>query len=177
MTERDFIWFDYHEQSRTVKNVTPELFVRKMLVENVQYPIEQILQRQGIFTHLDGSTITVQQGVFRINCIDCLDRTNNVQLGIGLYILPRQLEGLQKRINVNHLLEQLREMWINNGDHISRIYTGTGALGQRGKVRAQNSCVQHTTLCSSRPKIFNVALVVQYKIIYVMMKNNSLFKH
>ncbi|CAF4660869.1 unnamed protein product, partial [Rotaria magnacalcarata] len=24
-------------------------------------------------------------------------------------------------------------MWINNGDHISRIYTGTGALGQRNK--------------------------------------------
>lgn len=140
LTERDFIWFDYHDQGRTVKNVTPELFVRKMLVENVQYPIEQILQRQGVFTHFDGSTITLQQGVFRINCIDCLDRTNNVQLGIGLYILSAQLECLKKRISSNHLIEQLREMWINNGDHISRIYTGTGALGQRGKVSRKDLC-------------------------------------
>lgn len=108
-----------------------------MLVENVQYPIVQILQRQGIFTHFDGSTITLQQGTFRINCIDCLDRTNNVQLGIGLYILSVQLDSLKKRNNSNNLFEQLREMWINNGDHISRIYTGTGALGQRGKVNTK----------------------------------------
>ena len=135
LNERDFIWFDYHEQSRTVKNVTPELFVRKMLIENIQYPIEQILQKQGIFIHLDDATSSIQQGIFRINCIDCLDRTNNVQLTIGLYMLSVQLEALKLRINPSHLIEQLREMWINNGDHISRIYTGTGALGQRSKVR------------------------------------------
>jgi len=135
LNERDFIWFDYHEQSRTVKNITPEQFVRNMLIENAQYPIGQALKRQKVFTHIDGTTITVQEGIFRINCIDCLDRTNNVQLTIGLVVLPMQLESLEKKNYSNNLVEQLREMWINNGDHISRIYTGTGALGQRSKVR------------------------------------------
>ncbi|UJR35353.1 hypothetical protein I4U23_028111 [Adineta vaga] len=131
LTERDFIWFDYHEQSRTIKNCTPEQFVRKMLIENAQYSIEHALQQQSIFTYIDNTTISLQQGIFRINCIDCLDRTNNVQLTIGLSVLFIQLKSLRKQINSNSLFDQLKDMWINNGDHISRIYTGTGALGQR----------------------------------------------
>jgi phosphatidylinositol-bisphosphatase len=106
-----------------------------MLLENAQYAIEQALKRQSIFTYIDDTTYSLQQGVFRINCIDCLDRTNNVQLTIGLSVLSTQLESLKKWTNLNSLFDQLREMWINNGDHISRIYTGTGALGQRSIVR------------------------------------------
>jgi len=108
-----------------------------MLIENSQYSIEQALQTQGVFTYIEDTTNSVQQGTFRINCIDCLDRTNNVQLSIGLYILFIQLKSLKKTNYSNNLSEKLREMWINNGDHISRIYTGTGALGQRSKVRFQ----------------------------------------
>jgi phosphatidylinositol-bisphosphatase len=109
-----------------------------MLIENAQFSIEQILKGQNIFTFIEDTTYTLQQGVFRINCIDCLDRTNNVQSTIGLIVLFMQLDSLKKRTNYsNNLSEQLREMWINNGDHISRIYTGTGALGQRSKVRFQ----------------------------------------
>ena len=74
-----------------------------------------------------------QKGVFRINCIDCLDRTNNVQLTLGMVVLVMQLNSLKKEVEKN-LVERLRDMWIQNGDHISRIYTGTGALGQRSKV-------------------------------------------
>jgi phosphatidylinositol-bisphosphatase len=144
LNERDFIWFDYHEQLRTVKNITPEQFVRNMLLENVQYPIGQALKQQTVFTYIDDTTFSLQQGIFRINCIDCLDRTNNVQLTIGLVVLSMQLESLKKRNYSNNLLEQLREMWINNGDHISRIYTGTGALGQRSKVRFPMTLISQT---------------------------------
>jgi phosphatidylinositol-bisphosphatase len=105
-----------------------------MLIENAQYPIEQNLRKQSFLTYIDGSTQSLQEGIFRINCIDCLDRTNNVQLTMGLYSLSTQLDSLKKQINSSNLIEKLREMWINNGDHISRIYTGTGALGQRSKV-------------------------------------------
>ena len=135
LNERDFIWFDYHEQSRTIRNCVPEEFVRRMLLENAQYPIEQAIQQQGLFVYTDDSTYSVQQGTFRINCIDCLDRTNNVQLTIGLRVMAMQLDSFKKLSILNSVREQLTAMWINNGDHISRIYTGTGALGQRSKVR------------------------------------------
>ena len=137
MTEKDFIWFDYHEQARAVKNLTPEQFVEKFLIKSAQYNLTQELERHGLFTYHDGTVASRQKGVFRINCIDCLDRTNNVQLAIGLYMSNVQIDSLKRHINTPNLEEHLRDMWINNGDHISRIYTGTGALGQRNKVNTR----------------------------------------
>ncbi len=133
LTEQDFIWFDYHEQARLVKGLTPEQFVDQKLIQNTQYSIGQELERQSIFTYHNGTMTSSQKGVFRINCIDCLDRTNNVQLTLGMVVLIMQLSSLKKDVE-KHLVDHLRDMWIQNGDHISRIYTGTGALGQRNKV-------------------------------------------
>jgi phosphatidylinositol-bisphosphatase len=134
MTEKDFIWFDYHEQARLTKGLTPEQFVDQKFIQNSQYSIGQELERQSIFTYINGTMTHYQKGVFRINCIDCLDRTNNVQLTVGMVVLIMQLTSLKKDVD-KHLVDHLRDMWIQNGDHISRIYTGTGALGQRNKVR------------------------------------------
>ena len=39
-----------------------------------------------------GSVMSVQQGVFRTNCIDCLDRTNVVQSMLGRRSLSQQLQ-------------------------------------------------------------------------------------
>lgn len=110
-----------------------------MLVENAQYSLKHAFQSQHFFTYIDDTTQSLQKGIFRVNCIDCLDRTNNVQLTIGMNILSMQLESLQKRSSFGPLREQLKEMWINNGDHISRIYTGTGALNQRSIVSVRSS--------------------------------------
>jgi len=87
---------------------------------------------------MNETTTTLQKGVFRINCIDCLDRTNNVQLTLGMVVLIMQLSSLKKDADASNLVGRLRDMWINNGDNISRIYTGTGALGQRSKVNLLN---------------------------------------
>jgi hypothetical protein len=105
-----------------------------MLIQNSQYGIGKELERQSIFTYMHNTTSSLQQGVFRINCIDCLDRTNSVQLTIGMVVLTMQMASLKKGTNIESLVHHLKEMWINNGDHISRIYTGTGAIGQRNKV-------------------------------------------
>lgn len=134
MSEKDFIWFDYHEQARLAKGLTPEQFIDSKLIQNSQYSIGQELERQGVFTVINGAERHTQKGVFRINCIDCLDRTNNVQLTIGMVVLLLQISTLKQNVDTSDLVSHLRNMWINNGDHISRIYTGTGALGQRNKV-------------------------------------------
>ncbi|UJR10528.1 hypothetical protein I4U23_014731 [Adineta vaga] len=135
LSEKDFVWFDYHEHARQMKGLTPEQIIDRMLIQNSQYSIRTELQQQSLFTYIDGNTKSLQQGVFRINCIDCLDRTNNVQLTLGMVICTMQIESLQRKVDVNNLVNHLRDMWINNGDHISRIYTGTGAIGQRSKAK------------------------------------------
>ncbi|MCP9266253.1 SYNJ1 protein [Dirofilaria immitis] len=55
-----------------------------------------------------------QNGVIRVNCLDCLDRTNAVQTLIGFQ-------------------EHLKDIWQRNGDSCSVIYAGTGALEGKSK--------------------------------------------
>ena len=40
----------------------------------------------------NGAVVSVQQGVFRTNCIDCLDRTNVVQSMLARRSLQAQLQ-------------------------------------------------------------------------------------
>lgn len=58
-------------------------------------------------------------------------------------MLPKQLECLglaNKPQMVSRFEEVYRQIWTHNGDHISRIYTGTGALGGgRSKVSINNA--------------------------------------
>jgi len=73
-----------------------------------------------------------QKAVFRVNCIDCLDRTNVVQSAFARFILNRQLGAAallnpedEGRTEIDHIFN---DVWANNGDAISREYAGTSAL-------------------------------------------------
>lgn len=54
------------------------------------------LEQMGYFLLLeDGTLLSAQDGVFRTNCIDCLDRTNVVQSMIAKKVLNDVLPRLQ----------------------------------------------------------------------------------
>lgn len=75
-----------------------------------------------------------QAGVVRVNCIDCLDRTNITQSFLG----KKVMEGLLQQIGVfekgetmsqhDYLNKCFRILWVEHGDDISMQYTGTQAL-------------------------------------------------
>jgi hypothetical protein len=73
------------------------------------------------------SVILQQEGVFRTNCLDCLDRTNLVQTIISSMafesFLSQQGGRLSSDLHVRH-----STIWADNGDALSKIYAGTGAL-------------------------------------------------
>lgn len=74
------------------------------------------------------STVILQQeGVFRTNCLDCLDRTNLVQTIISLMALESFL-GQQGGAVVPEFQMRHSSLWADNGDALSKIYAGTGAL-------------------------------------------------
>lgn len=52
----------------------------------------------------DQGFIQLQDGVFRVNCIDCLDRTNIVQTAIARAVMDLQVSSLIKRSSVNFIL-------------------------------------------------------------------------
>ena len=118
-----FISFDFHEHCRGMRfeNVS-------ILIENLQ----ELLGRMGYFWLDSHGKVCTQQGVFRVNCVDCLDRTNVVQTAVARAVLETQLgklglvqpeQGLTTDTKLN-----FQSLWANNGDIISRQYAGTNAL-------------------------------------------------
>lgn len=81
-----------------------------------------------------GTVLNSQTGVFRTNCIDCLDRTNVVQSLLAKRMLQIQLIKLSVLSEVDsiesnfELHQTFRDMWADNGDFLSKQYAGTGAL-------------------------------------------------
>ncbi|KAI7882994.1 DNase I-like protein [Lichtheimia hyalospora FSU 10163] len=92
----------------------------------------------------DNHIICTQNGVFRTNCMDCLDRTNLVQNEISRMALQGYLDNRFSRHW--NALESLRSrhshLFAENGDGLSKIYAGTGALKsaftRTGKVTFMN---------------------------------------
>ncbi|KAK9242543.1 SacI homology domain-containing protein [Lipomyces tetrasporus] len=73
------------------------------------------------------STMLDQTGVFRTNCLDCLDRTNLIQQIISRLALEMFFEQRETRPG-NDLWIRHSVLWADNGDQLSKIYAGTGAL-------------------------------------------------
>ena len=68
-----------------------------------------------------------QQGVFRTNCLDCLDRTNLIQTIISRLAFNAFLAQRGERMGTE-FSNTHGTLWADNGDALSRIYAGTGAL-------------------------------------------------
>jgi len=83
-----------------------------------------------------------QTGIVRTNCMDCLDRTNVVQSAFGLHILDLQLSSLGYATTFSSSTTPtpwFNNLWADNGDAISRSYTGTSALkGDYTRTRKRN---------------------------------------
>jgi hypothetical protein len=89
----------------------------------------------------DNQIICTQKGVFRTNCMDCLDRTNLVQNEISRKVLMDFLE-MRSHSDTSDVVARHSHLWAENGDALSRIYAGTGALKsaftRTGKVTFMN---------------------------------------
>ena len=84
------------------------------------------------FALVNGEMKFCQRGVPRINCLDCLDRTNITMARIAWEVLVRQFEFSEITINLDYedtllthpLLRAIRSLWADNGDALSREYIG-----------------------------------------------------
>ena len=86
----------------------------------------------------------MQNGVIRVNCLDNLDRTNLIQSKVAYHTLTNMLEKLgidvKKAVgsksvliatdnieNSSIFIIHLKNAWADNGDMLSKHYTGTGS--------------------------------------------------
>jgi len=73
-----------------------------------------------------------QKGVFRVNCVDSLDRSNVTQ-SVMVREVIRSIDPLKKNLYENDTINknfdnQLKIIWADNGDQLALSYTGTKAL-------------------------------------------------
>lgn len=66
------------------------------------------------------SILSYQRGVFRVNCVDCLDRTSVVQSALSRVVFNRHLVNLGIVGSNDDLDRVIMDLWGNNGDAISR---------------------------------------------------------
>jgi hypothetical protein len=74
-----------------------------------------------------GEIYQMQQGVYRTNCLDCLDRTNLIQTILSQIALD-DLFSQEHEPPTPDFWARHRTLWADSGDTLSRIYAGTGAL-------------------------------------------------
>lgn len=118
--------FDFHAECR------------KMQYDRLNILINRVAHKQDEFNvyhgRRDGSVVSTQTGVFRTNCIDCLDRTNVVQSMLAKRSLNQVLNRLNilksnQTVEITPSFETLfKNVWADNADLISTQYSGTGAL-------------------------------------------------
>lgn len=147
-----FTDFDFHQEtSKTYADADRVLKSLQSSLENFGYFCYDINNKE---------TIMEQQGVFRTNCLDCLDRTNVVQQVISRAAVAFYLSDFNKgrtqrtsmkeysspyasnnsRISMESspIFSKHSVIWADHGDQISQIYTGTNALkssfSRKGKM-------------------------------------------
>ncbi|KAH7476615.1 Phosphatidylinositol-3-phosphatase SAC1 [Phytophthora ramorum] len=127
-----YVWFDFHHEYRKMAwhNLS------KLLAE-----VEEQFTQYGWFEcDGEGRLISRQRGVFRVNCMDNLDRTNVVMslfarrtILMALQLYPFSSAGSDKGDTVldspyGSFEVVFKNAWADNADYVSRMYAGTGAL-------------------------------------------------
>ncbi|XP_018420509.1 PREDICTED: synaptojanin-1 [Nanorana parkeri] len=153
--------FDYHQMVRGGK--------AEKLNTVLKPKVSAFLEECGFFYMDKDGVHRTQSGSIRTNCLDCLDRTNSVQAFFGLEMLLKQLEVLglaEKPQLVTRFQEVFRTMWSTNGDSISKIYAGTGALEGKAKTgklkdgaRSVTRTIQNNFFDGSKQEAIDVLLL------------------
>ncbi|XP_047183476.1 synaptojanin-1 isoform X4 [Scophthalmus maximus] len=151
--------FDYHQNVKGGK--------ADKLHSVLKPQLGKFMDECGFFYYSGETGITrTQGGTIRTNCLDCLDRTNSVQAYFALEMLPKQLEEMsltEKPQLVARFQEVFRTMWSVNGDSVSKIYAGTGALDGKAKVgklkdgaRSVTRTIQNNFFDSSKQEAIDI---------------------
>lgn len=129
----NYIYFDFHKECKNLKYENLDKLLSQ--IENNPNFKKDFLNVQFLNGINDPGTnpkitiLSTQSEIIRTNCMDCLDRTNVVQSMIAKSILFNKLNHFQifhsKNINLNFIFNNI---WFNNGNAISKSYSGTSAL-------------------------------------------------
>lgn len=125
--------FDFHTVSRNTGGIDG---VRSDLRYLGPVQLKRKAFGYSVIDSATGQVLRRQKGIFRTNCLDCLDRTNVIEDMLSRSMLDTMFEAAANRDtsyqafqDPNHSIwVSHRVLWAENGDALSKIYAGTGAL-------------------------------------------------
>ncbi|XP_075257168.1 polyphosphoinositide phosphatase-like [Convolutriloba macropyga] len=116
------------------------------------------------YTHNEAPDKQLQTGIVRVNCVDCLDRTNTAQFALGLVALGKQLAALEvtNRTELGydmHCVRMLEELYDSLGDTIALQYGSSYLVhrieGYRRKYHSHNPGTRLTPTVQSISRYYN----------------------
>ncbi|KAI0277671.1 SacI homology domain-containing protein [Russula aff. rugulosa BPL654] len=124
LSDVKYCQYDFHAETKGMKYEN----ISKLITQ-----LERSFESQGFFWTCDRVILSQQKGVYRMNCIDCLDRTNVVQVIRFRSTRTRSTTAHVALLNPSESGRSemdvfFNDVWANNGDAISRCYAGTSAL-------------------------------------------------
>lgn len=112
---------------------------------------EEVVTTTGFFHNGDGQTTipSIQNGIARTNCIDCLDRTNAAQFVIGKRALGYQLHalGIIDNTSISYdtdAVNMFTHMYHDHGDTIAIQYGGSQLVNTMETYRKINQWTSHS---------------------------------
>ncbi|KAM4735920.1 phosphatidylinositol-3-phosphatase SAC1-B isoform 2-T2 [Anableps anableps] len=121
-----YVAFDFHKECS------------RMRWHRLQILLDTVSEIQDEFGYFlvdaEGKVLLNQEGTFRSNCMDCLDRTNVVQSLLAQRALQSQLQKMgflqvgQKIEDQTDFEKIYKNAWADNADACAKQYAGTGAL-------------------------------------------------
>ncbi|KAK4995401.1 Inositol-1,4,5-trisphosphate 5-phosphatase 1 [Elasticomyces elasticus] len=130
--------YDFHAETRGPSGYEAANWIRRLIQDSAEsfayFVSEEVEDDPKVGTNGEyikyrrPVSVLDQEGVFRTNCLDCLDRTNLIQtkisqLAIETFLNHRGEKGPKEDFWIRH-----RTLWADNGDALSKTYAGTGAL-------------------------------------------------
>ncbi|KAK6361930.1 inositol polyphosphate 5-phosphatase [Orbilia blumenaviensis] len=121
--------YDFHEETRAGYEAAAQIrrYIEDSADSFAYFLTEDVDHDNDEGTAPHSTVILQQEGVFRTNCLDCLDRTNLIQQIISQMAIERFLRHRNEKA-ITELWSRHSILWADNGDALSRIYAGTGAL-------------------------------------------------
>lgn len=131
-------YFDFHHacKGQRFEMVNPLVKKLQLMIENFRFFAED---------QKNNTILMTQKGIVRTNCLDCLDRTNFFMTKVAALIFNNQMRNLgvdltqvfgediflqldSNNVSTNHIfIQNFKNIWADNGDYISKYYTGTGS--------------------------------------------------
>ena len=128
--------YDFHAETRGPNGYDAASGIRRYIMESAvafEYCLtegssESVTSNGRKHSVYGQNEVLRQTGIFRTNCLDCLDRTNVVQTFISHMMLEVFLVQQGEQSPTSDFWARHGMLWADCGDALSKIYAGTGAL-------------------------------------------------